>query len=233
MRTQQATQIHNCTRSITLVASIAGVLMTGCIMPPAQPNYAATWPDPPEETVATSGSIYRVGYDVPLFENSVAHRVGDTVTILLQESTNASKSSSTGTKKSSAVEVAAPTGIGSQVTLRGAPIGLGLDNSTEFSGSGSSAQSNKLTGYITVTVAKRLSNGNLLVRGQKWLTLNQGSEFVRVQGILRPIDIDPDNTVPSYKVADAMISYGGKGALADSNAPGLLTRFFNSKWMPF
>jgi flagellar L-ring protein precursor FlgH len=73
----------------------------------------------------------------------------------------------------------------------------------------------------------------LLVRGQKWLALNQGSEFVRIQGIIRPIDIEADNSIPSYKVADAMISYGGQGALADANAPGLLSRFFNLKWMPF
>jgi flagellar L-ring protein FlgH len=224
------TQIDKRTTWLSLVMVIA---ITGCVMPPKQPDYSATWPDLPEDTAPTSGSIYRVGYDVPLFENSVAHRVGDTVTIMLQESTNASKSSTTGTKKSSSVDIEAPTGIGSQITLQGAPIGLGLDKKSEFNGSGTSAQSNKLSGYITVTVAKRLSNGNLVVRGQKWLTLNQGSEFVRVQGIIRPVDIDPDNTVPSHKVADAIISYGGTGALADANTPGLLTRFFSSKWMPF
>jgi flagellar L-ring protein FlgH len=190
------------------------VTCTGCIIPPR-------------------GAIYATGHDVPLFENSIAHRVGDTVTIRLLESTSASKSSSTTTKKETSVDIAAPSGVGSQVTLQGAPLGLGLDNKTNFNGGGTSAQSNKLDGYITVTVAKRLSNGNLLVRGQKWLKLNQGSEYVRVQGIVRPTDIDPDNTVPSYKVADALISYGGQGSLADANTPGLLARFFSSKWLPF
>jgi flagellar L-ring protein precursor FlgH len=150
----------------------------------------------------------------------------------LLESTTASKSATTGTKKSSKVDIEALTGLGSQITLNGQPIELGIDNSTDFSGQGSSAQSNKLDGYVTVTVAKRLGNGNLLVRGQKWLTLNQGSEYVRIQGIIRPSDIDPDNSIPSHKVADAVISYGGKGALADANSPGLLQRFFNSKWFP-
>src|SRR5690606_15887510 len=82
-------------------------------------------------------------------------------------------------------------------------------------------------GNITVTVAKRLSNGNLVVRGQKWIEINQGREFVRIQGVIRPLDIQPDNTIASYKVADASIAYGARGALADANRPGLLSRFFN------
>jgi flagellar L-ring protein precursor FlgH len=123
--------------------------------------------------------------------------------------------------------------LGTTITAGGQPIAFGMENKTDFKGSGTSAQSNKLEGQITVTVAKRMANGNLLVRGQKWLSLNQGSEFVRVQGIIRPVDISPDNTVPSFKVADAVISYGGQGSLADASSPGLLTRFFNSKWMPF
>ncbi len=220
-------------KTLTAPLAVACVAFAGCIVQPAVPDYSATWPQEPEPAQTTSGAIFSVGHDVPLFENTIAHRIGDTVTIRLVESTNASKSSSTATKKNSSVDVAAPTGIGTQVTLQGAPIGLGLDNKTAFNGSGTSAQSNKLDGQITVTVAKRLANGNLLVRGQKWLTLNQGSEFVRVQGIIRPADIDPDNSVPSYRVADAVISYGGQGSLADANAPGLLARFFNSKWMPF
>src|SRR5690606_34473080 len=102
-----------------------------------------------------------------------------------------------------------------------------------FDGEGDSSQSNRLEGDVTVTVARRLSNGNLLVRGQKWIAINQGKEYVRIQGIVRPIDIEANNSISSLKVADAMISYGGKGALADANRPGLLARFFNLPWMPF
>ena len=108
-----------------------------------------------------------------------------------------------------------------------------LNDSSHFDGEGTSAQSNQLSGYISVTVARRLANGNLLVRGQKWITLNQGREFVRIQGIVRPVDIGPDNIVPSYNVADAVISYGGQGTLADSNTKSWLARFFDSPWMPF
>ena len=71
------------------------------------------------------------------------------------------------------------------------------DNNSDFDGEGDSAQSNQLEGDITVTVAQRLANGNLLVRGQKWIGINQGKEFVRIQGVIRPIDIEPDNSMLS------------------------------------
>jgi flagellar L-ring protein precursor FlgH len=216
-----------------LLLAISTLVFTGCVTAPAIPDYGATWPDEPEAAHGSSGSIYSVGHDVALFESAVAHRVGDTVTIRLAEETNASKSSTTATKKDSTVNYGPPTGLGTKITAGGAPIAFGMANNTDFKGTGSSAQSNKLEGQITVTVAKRMSNGNLLVRGQKWLTLNQGSEFVRIQGIIRPVDIAPDNSIASFKVADAVISYGGQGALAEASSPGLLSRFFNSKWMPF
>jgi flagellar L-ring protein FlgH len=219
---------------VTLAMGIAVVvLITGCASPPRIENFDATWPEEVPDTAAVSGSIYQAGHDVALFENSVARRVGDTVTINLQESTAAQKSSSTTTSKSSKIDIAGPILGGSPVTLNGNEIlSANIENNREFDGAGDSQLSNKLQGNITVTVAKRLSNGNLLVRGQKWIGINQGREFIRIQGVIRPIDILPDNTIPSYKVADASISYGGQGVLADANRPGLLARFFNSRWNP-
>jgi flagellar L-ring protein precursor FlgH len=82
-------------------------------------------------------------------------------------------------------------------------------------------------------VAEVLSNGNLLVRGEKRLTINQGDEYIRFSGIVRPSDIGPDNTVLSTSVADARIAYTGKGTLDESNSSGWLARLFNSKWWPF
>ena len=130
--------------------------------------------------------------------------------------------------------MAAPTIAGMPVTVNGTEVlEMAVDNKSDFDGSGDSSQSNRLDGDITVTVARRLANGNLLVRGQKWIAINQGKEFVRIQGIIRPIDIAPDNSLPSSKVADASISYGGKGALADANAKGWIARFFDKPWAPF
>jgi flagellar L-ring protein precursor FlgH len=197
---------------------------------PDDPAYE--YPETPP--AAANGAIYQSGNDVPLFENTTAHRVGDTITIHLVESTAAEKSSSTSTSKTTDATLAAPTVFGRGVTVHGTPILSGsLSGDRSFDGKGDSKQSNKLDGDITVMVQKRLPNGNLLVRGQKWITINQGREFVKVQGIVRPIDVQPDNSIESTRVANAVISYGGKGQLADANKPGLLARFFNSPWMPF
>ena len=220
---------------VTLLCLLV-VWVAGCAHTPAE--YESTWEPalPPDPMVARSGNgaIYQSGQDVRLFENTVARRVGDTLTIRLVENMDASKSSSTSTKKNTAVEMTGPTIAGRPVTINGVEVLAGaVDNNSAFDGEGSSRQSNSIFGDITVTVAKRWPNGNLFVRGEKWITINQGREYVRVSGIVRAVDIEPDNTVPSTKIADARITYAGRGALADANRPGLLSRFFNSPWLPF
>jgi flagellar L-ring protein precursor FlgH len=192
--------------------------------PPASaPQYAAAAP--------VSGTIYRPVSGMTLFDDLKARRIGDTVTIQLAERTQASKSASTDATKDSSIDTGLPLLLGNPVTSGGKQI---LNNTWEsgqsFGGAGSSSQSNSLNGNITVTVADVYPNGNLLVRGEKWLTLNQGEEFVQITGIVRPVDIGPDNSVPSFKVADARITYSGTGTLADSNRPGILSRFFMKLW---
>jgi flagellar L-ring protein precursor FlgH len=221
-------------RYLTLAAGAAVILLlTACgSRMPKHDDFAATWPEELPRDLPNNGAIFQAGYDVPLFENAVAHRVGDTVTINLVESTAAQKSSTTNTAKDSSVGITAPLVGGTALSIGGKELSASLANSNSFKGKGDSALSNKLSGNVTVTVAKRLSNGNLVVRGQKWIEINQGREFVRIQGVIRPLDILPDNSIPSYKVADATIAYGQRGALNDANRPGLLSRFFNSIWNP-
>jgi flagellar L-ring protein precursor FlgH len=160
--------------------------------------------------------------------------VGDLITVLLVERTDASKNASTNTSKSSSVDTGMPTIAGRSVTDDSIPL---LNNSIagerDFTGEGDSTQSNSLDGSVTVTVARVLSNGNLLVRGEKRITLNQGEEFIQISGIVRPIDVNTNNTVLSTRIADARITYSGKGPLASSNKPGWLTRFFSSVWFPY
>jgi len=217
------------------VPALAATLLAGCItLPPHIDNFDATLPPDEAPQATTGGAIYQLGHDVPLFENSVAHRVGDVLTITLEEKTDASKSASTTTAKTTKANLTAPTVFGAPVSVHGVPILSGnLGNATSFDGSGDSKQSNALTGSVSVTIAKRLANGNLLVRGQKWITINQGREYVRIQGIVRPVDIAPDNTVSSLRVADASISYGQQGVIDSANHKGLLARFFDWKWSPF
>jgi flagellar L-ring protein FlgH len=221
---------------IRLLVCLAGAMaLAACrTLPKPDDSYAATLPEEVPATMEANSAIFHAGHDVQLFENAVAHRVGDVLTVTLMEATNATKSATTTTKKTTTQAMAAPTLLGVPPTVHGNnPFNNNFNNASTFDGEGASAQSNALTGYISVTVMKRLANGNLLVRGQKWITINQGREYVRLQGIVRPVDIAPDNTIPSTMVADATIAYGGQGTLADANTMGWLARFFNSKWMPF
>src|SRR5262245_11649254 len=196
-------------------------------------DFGATVPADDALPATTAGAIYAQGTQVSLWQNVTARNVGDTLTIRLEESTSAEKSASTTASKKSEAELAGPTIFGRPVTINGTPVLEGsMNTDSSFNGNGASKQSNALDGAISVTVAKRFTNGNLLVQGQKWITINSGREFVRVQGIVRPSDIAPDNSVVSWKVADAYISYGGQGTVANASKPGWLYRFFNSPHTP-
>jgi flagellar L-ring protein precursor FlgH len=169
-----------------------------------------------------------------LFEDLKANRVGDILTVRLVERTNASKNSATSTSKTTEATLANPTVFGRPLTKDGRPLFEGsLSGENSFDGVGSSSQSNSLVGDITVTVIDRLPNGNLLIRGEKWVTLNQGREFIRLSGIIRPNDIGPDNSLLSTRIADAQITYSSKGVLAAANRMGLISRFFNSVFHPY
>jgi flagellar L-ring protein FlgH len=220
-------------RSI-LICIAAVLFLSGCrsMAHPPKDDDGLSWaaePAPP----ASNGSIYQTGREVALFENPIARRVGDIVTIVLNEQTQAQKSQTTTTTKNTTDSLGA-TLIGKTPTIKGnAVLNNSINDAAKFDGEGNSAQSNSLTGYITATVMKVLPNGNLFIKGEKWIGINQGEEYVRVTGVIRPIDLAPDNSIPSQKVGAAKISYGGKGALADANAQGWLSRFFNSPWSPF
>jgi flagellar L-ring protein precursor FlgH len=219
---------------VVLSAMLLVVALSGCqTAKPPKEDEQLSWAQEPE-VPATNGAIYKVGRDVALFENPVARHVGDIVTIVLNESTAAKKSATTNTAKATTDTLPGMTLLGKAATIHGVPVlSNNIADSAKFAGEGDSAQSNSLTGYITCTVIRVLPNGNLLVKGEKLIGINQGSEYVRLSGVVRPIDLAPDNSVPSLKVGAARISYGGKGALADANAQGWLSRFFNSPWTPF
>ncbi|HFQ92158.1 MAG TPA: flagellar basal body L-ring protein, partial [Chromatiales bacterium] len=108
-----------------------------------------------------------------------------------------------------------------------------LSAQKSFEGEGQSDQSNQLRGTIQAMVVEVLPNKVLRVEGEKVIAINQGDETVRISGLVRLQDITTDNTVSSTQVANAVITYGGSGIVADSNDMGWLGKFFNSKWFPF
>ncbi|URL57621.1 flagellar basal body L-ring protein FlgH [Luteibacter flocculans] len=218
-----------------LVSALPLLALGGCAMvpPTPKPMYTATLPVEPAAQPQATGSIYADQQSMELFADPRAHRIGDILTITLVESTQASKKAATSTNKKNGNTISSPTLLGQGLKIGGKSADSSLSSNNAFAGDGTSSQSNQLTGEITVTVAQRLSNGALVVRGEKWLTINQGEELVRISGIVRPQDIGNDNVVASSRVADARIEYVGKGTLADANTRGWLSRFFDSKWMPF
>lgn len=220
----------------TLSLIFASLWIVACA--PNPPKGEQAWhPVPPvehEPRAYQGGSIYQDAYAMRLYEDGRARRIGDILTVTLEETTTATKKQDTTTSRSTAVDVNNATLWGRPATDGNIPF---LDNSlsseNSFAGAGASSQSNQLSGTITVSVTQVFPNGLMAIRGEKWLQINQGQEYVRVSGLVRELDIGPDNTVSSTRIANAHIAYAGKGSLADSNQPGWLSRFFNSVVWPF
>ncbi len=220
--------------------SLLGIsLLAGCASGPlAHPGsddrYRAALPPVEAVPAPEDGAIYHHATAWSLFTDPKAGRVGDVVTVVLVERTDAKKSANASTSKASSVTIPDPTVFGDTVTLNGRHIlSNDVDAKRDFSGSGGAEQSNELQGSITVTVSEVLPNGNLVVQGEKWIGINQGEEYVRLRGIIRPVDITPDNTIQSTRIANAQLAYRGTGTLAQSSSPGWLSRFFNSSLWPF
>ncbi len=219
-----------------LLVGLTTLLLAGCVNTPPKPDnpyYAPVTPAPQPVAQPATGSIYNAATAMNIYGDGRAYRVGDIITIELQENTQSSKSASTTVDKTNDTNVSAGTAFGREVALFGNPLSASLSSDNAFDSEGTSDMSNSLNGNITVTVHEVRPNGTLLVRGEKWLTLNQGDEYLRISGIVRPQDIDESNTVVSTKLADARISYSGTGAVHESNVMGWLARFFISPLWPF
>ena len=218
------------------LSAAMALLLAGCASSAPPPVRPAQGDDvPPLARAAarntgprgTSGGVFNPDSALSLTSDSRAFRVGDVVTVTLQETTQASKKAGTSFSKGSSASL-------SPLTVGGKKLKTDIDLAAnrDFTGDSASTQQNALAGAITVIVQEVLPNGLLRVAGEKTLTLNQGEEFVRLRGYLRAADIDADNQVSSLRIANARIAYSAQGTLADANTPGWLTRFFVGPWMP-
>ncbi len=231
--------------SLIIMVLSALLLISGCqTQPTRDPAYAAVRPSLPPVEPVSNGSIYKPGFDVRLFEDIKARRVGDILTVVLNEATNAEKSAETDVTKANDSTITNPTIFGTtpefslpkfmplQAT-QDLNLAASLSSDHSLSGSGEAKQSNLFTGNITVSIVEVLPNGNLIVRGEKRVTLNNGAEYIQLSGIVRQSDITGTNTIQSTQIADATIIYTGDGAIAESNKQGWLARFFASPFMPY
>jgi len=184
--------------------------------------FSVTMPLPPAPPPA-NGSIFQGAY-VPLTSGGRAGQIGDILTIQLVERTAATKSNAAGTQRDGNIGLTPPaTGPLSLFD----PSDIAMGGGQQFKGKGDASQSNALSGEVSVTVAAVYPNGTMLVKGEKFLTLNRGDERVQISGIVRAIDISPDNRILSTRVANATIRYIGKGEIARASRQGWLQRFFS------
>ena len=170
------------------------------------------------------GSIYSNSQKGLFATDRRASKVGDILTVSLSENFSASKSQSAKSAKKGELKFDFP-----NVMTAGADDGL-FDSSSDqsFDGSGSAGQNNSLKGQLSVTVTKVFDNGNMEILGQKKLTLNNGDEYIRLLGVIRPEDIDSQNTVLSSRIANAKISYTGAGDIADTSKKGWFAKLIDA-----
>ena len=200
----------------------AAILLMAAGKKPSEfrPTYA-----PAAQAAPANGSIFQAaqGY-APLTSGMRAAAVGDLLTVVLVERMQAAKSALASTGRSGEIGLSPP--IKGPLSLFTAEE-FNLSGDSSFDGKGQAAQSNTLSGEVSVTVAEVYPNGTMLVRGEKMVRLNRGDEFVQFAGIVRQVDVTADNRIPSTRVADAKITYTGKGEIARASRQGWLQRFFS------
>lgn len=206
--------------------------LSGCALIPPEPvvtgPLTAAPPPAPLPAAIANGSIYQPSAygNYPLFEDRRPRNVGDIVTIVIQERTNAAKNVATNTDRSGSggLDFAlAPAVLPNEV---GAKQNFEVTGSNKAQGKGSSRADNTFSGTLTTTVVGVLPNGNLQVAGEKQIAINRGSEYIRFSGVVDPRSITGSNTVSSTQVADARIEFRSKGVMDEVQTMGWLQRFF-------
>jgi|TARA_B110000879_G_scaffold36590_1_gene50690 flagellar L-ring protein precursor FlgH len=197
-------------------------------------EFEITYPESPSLSSQVTGSILDNGsnlYPAGRAYSAGAARVGDIITIVLAESAQASRVNGLSTERVSKNSITP--GIFPEKTLFDEYANLAdLGSTISSEGNGTAGQSASLTGSISAVVVEVMSNGNLVVFGEKQLELNEGSEYIRVRGVVRQEDIQPNNTILSRRLANAQFSYSGAGALARSTKVPPITNILFSLW-PF
>ena len=233
---------------ITRVSAL-GILalgLGGCATAPEPlahtPEFAPVIPVALEKPRMATGAIYNGRHSDNFFGRSRNYRVGDLITVMLDESTRAGREQK-GSVSRDAENNVVPSGLVSKIMrlpdkllgnkFDGALNGVNLNKSTiKSDGVGTAGQSASLSGAVSVTVVEVLSNGNLMVRGEKQLALTEGAEVIQVSGIIRPEDVSPNNMVQSRRLANAQIAYRGTGDMAAVAKTGWGTKALLKVW-PF
>jgi len=174
-----------------------------------------------------TGAIYNGAQSESFFGRGRAFQIGDVITVILDESTQAGRTQSGVVKRTSSNDVV-PAAMGGGLL----PAANLLGGTIKNEGSGTADQTATLKGSVAVSVIDVMSNGNLVLRGEKQLALTEGAEIIQVAGVVRPDDIAPNNTVASRRLANAQITYRGTGDMAAASRAGWGTSGLLKLW-PF
>ena len=226
-------------RRLTLTLGLTaglGLLLAGCetIPKPVKVDFAEARPAPLPMLAAprpVNGSLFQAVSYRPAFEDPRARTIGDTITIQIVENVTASQVSKSTSNRTSSMDAgvsAAP--LISAMDIANLKVGAASTN--DFSGKGGTESANTFAGTITATVVEVLANGHMIVMGEKQVGVNQNVDVLRFSGTVDPKSVQPGNVVSSNKVANARMESRGRGAQAEAQTVGLLTRFFFS-FLPF
>ena len=196
----------------------------------------------PKPAAKTEGSLFSDNVKADLFTDVKAIDVGDIVTINIVETSKASKDAKTDIQRNNAVDASIKALLGLEsyshpLVQEIAPefnlgTGISATYASKFKGQGKTTRNESMTAQISARVIQVLPNGNLVIRGSREITVNFEKQYIIVQGVVRPEDISPENTVLSTYIADAKIDYTGKGDVSRQQRQGWLSRLIDVVW-PF
>ena len=222
-------------KSVAVLVPVAA-LLAACAgpMPMAHsPQFAPVQPLPRENVKMSTGAIFAADSTDMWQAKRRDYRVGDIITVLLEEKAQANRTLSNETSRESTND-AVPQGLTNRIAgLNGALTGLKTDGATITNkGKGNAGQQASLTGSVAATVVEVQANGNLVIRGEKQLSMSEGGEIIQVSGVIRPDDVSAISTVQSRRLANAQIAYRAAGDLANATRAGWGTSAL-WKWWPF
>jgi len=223
-------------RPLFIVSALA--LLQGCATEPVDmvlrpsPEFQPVYPLASDRPKIATGGIYSNRQSDAWFGRGRNYQVGDIITVLLNESTQAARTQNSDVSREAKNSL--PSGASAQVGKMSPFLdGVNLnDNRASSTGKGKADQQASLSGSVAVTVVEILANGNLVIRGEKKLGLAEGTEVIQVSGVIRPEDIGPNSTVQSRRLANAQIAYRGSGDLANATRAGWGTTLMHKFW-PF
>ena len=227
-------------RMLMAMLLFASLTAAGCSN---KTNEVSVAPEPLLEPVAADpkpqspGTLWN-GDEGSWLADVKARRVGDIVTVIIQEKASASKQATTDTDRSSSMTAGISSLFGYEKVMEeknanldtAAMVDANFDN--KFSGTGKTTRTENLVATLTTQVIEVFPNGNLKIRGGKSVTVNNENQIIYLTGIVRQYDVTADNTVDSGNILNAQIAYTGKGAISDKQKPGWLMRIFDNTW-PF